>query len=118
MFINYAKQYTDMLFLIMLEEFEDKYKAGRFLRASDIGIDEQHADWKPVLIDGITNDVIVPNGTMGQRWEDGVKGNLILENKVVTKINQKLKEVQKALKGLKIVFTYLNIMKIGQLNVH
>src|SRR5690625_7257045 len=90
MFINYAKQYTDMPFLIMLEEFEDKYKAGRFLRASDIGIDEQHADWKPVLIDGITNDVIVPNGTMGQRWEDGVKWNLILENEDGSKIDPKM----------------------------
>ena len=36
MFLNYAKQYTDMPFLILLDEFEG-YKAGRFLRASDLG---------------------------------------------------------------------------------
>ncbi|MGT0197767.1 molybdopterin-dependent oxidoreductase [Staphylococcus aureus] len=34
-FINYAKQYTDMPFIIMLDEDENGYKAGRILRASE-----------------------------------------------------------------------------------
>ena len=38
MFVNYAKQYTDMPFVLMLDEDENGYKAGRFLRASDLGI--------------------------------------------------------------------------------
>ena len=38
MFVNYAKQYTDMPFVLMLNEDENGYKAGRFLRASDLGI--------------------------------------------------------------------------------
>src|SRR5690625_1696780 len=108
MFINYAKQYTDMPFLIMLEEFEDKYKAGRLLRASDIGRDEQHADWKYVLIDGITDDVIVPNGTMGQRWEDGVKWNLILENEDGSKIDPKMTVVQEDSEWVEIAFPYFD----------
>ena len=32
MFIDYAKQYTDMPFIIMLDKDEKGYKAGRFLR--------------------------------------------------------------------------------------
>ncbi|MCP6640272.1 molybdopterin-dependent oxidoreductase, partial [Klebsiella pneumoniae] len=32
MFVNYAKQYTDMPFLIMFDKHEDGFKAGRFLR--------------------------------------------------------------------------------------
>src|SRR5699024_1584135 len=80
MFIDYAKQYTDMPFLIMLDDHDGKYKAGRFLRASDIGDSTEHADWKPLLIDQIKDDIIVPNGTMGQRWEEETKWNLILEN--------------------------------------
>lgn len=79
MFLNYAKQYTDMPFLILLDEFEGGYKAGRFLRASDLGDTTQHAEWKPVIIDENTNEITVPNGTMGQRWEQDKKWNLILE---------------------------------------
>lgn len=79
MFLNYAKQYTDMPFLILLDEFEGGYKAGRFLRASDLGDASPHAEWKPVIIDENTNEITVPNGTMGQRWEQDKKWNLILE---------------------------------------
>ncbi|MGG4104449.1 nitrate reductase subunit alpha [Paenibacillus lautus] len=79
MFLNYAKQYTDMPFLILLDEFKGGYKAGRFLRASDLGDTTQHAEWKPVIIDENTNEITVPNGTMGQRWEQDKKWNLILE---------------------------------------
>ncbi|MEC0239193.1 nitrate reductase subunit alpha [Paenibacillus dokdonensis] len=79
MFLNYAKQYTDMPFLILLDEHEGGYKAGRFLRASDLGDTSQHAEWKPVIIDEVTSEITVPNGTMGQRWEQDKKWNLILE---------------------------------------
>lgn len=79
MFLNYAKQYTDMPFLILLEEHEGDYKAGRFLRASDLGDVSQHAEWKPVIWDEATNEITIPNGTVGQRWEKDKKWNLILE---------------------------------------
>ncbi|KIL51233.1 nitrate reductase [Jeotgalibacillus alimentarius] len=79
LFINYAKQYTDMPFMIMLEKEGDALKAGRFLRAADLGQDVEHADWKPVLFDESVNELIVPNGTMGQRWEEEKDWNLILE---------------------------------------
>lgn len=48
MFIEYAKQYTDMPFLIMLDKHEDTLKAGRFLRSSDLGDTSEHSEWKPV----------------------------------------------------------------------
>src|SRR5699024_11697432 len=69
MFMDYAKQYTDMPFLLVVEEYEDTYKAGRFLRASDLGMEEVHADWKPVIYDSNASKMVIPNGTMGQRWE-------------------------------------------------
>ena len=37
------------------------------------------AEWKSVIIDENTNEITVPNGTMGQRWEQDKKWNLILE---------------------------------------
>src|SRR5690625_2503366 len=42
MFIDYTKQYTDLPFLITLEKYESGYKAGRFLRSSDLGVESEH----------------------------------------------------------------------------
>ncbi|MQI91827.1 hypothetical protein EI032_30000, partial [Escherichia coli] len=89
-FINYAKQYTDMPFLIMLDEDENGYKAGRFLRASDLGQTTEQGEWKPVIHDAISDSLVVPNGTMGQRWEEGKKWNLKLETEDGSKINPTL----------------------------
>ena len=79
MFINYAKQYTDMPFVIMLDQDKQGYKAGRFLRASDLGIDSDNNEWKPMIYDLESQQFVVPNGTMGQRWEEGKQWNLKLE---------------------------------------
>ncbi|GJF46815.1 nitrate reductase subunit alpha [Staphylococcus argenteus] len=89
-FINYAKQYTDMPFIIMLDEDENGYKAGRFLRASDLGQTTEQGEWKPVIHDAISDSLVVPNGTMGQRWEEGKKWNLKLETEDGSKINPTL----------------------------
>lgn len=87
MFINYAKQYTDMPFLLMFDEHEGGYKAGRFLRASDLGMESENNEWKPVVLDNASGNIIVPNGTMGQRWEEGKQWNLKLENEDGSKID-------------------------------
>lgn len=79
-FINYAKQYTDMPFVLMLDEYNNGLKAGRFLRAQDLGQHTENGDWKPVIFDKLAKQLTVPNGTMGQRWEDGKQWNLKLEN--------------------------------------
>ncbi|MBN4909061.1 nitrate reductase subunit alpha [Staphylococcus sp. EG-SA-13] len=78
MFINYAKQYTDMPFIIQLDKHGEGYKAGRFLRSSDLGMETEHAEWKPVVYDKNSKQFVIPNGTMGQRYEEGVKWNLNL----------------------------------------
>lgn len=87
MFINYSKQYSDMPFVIMLDEDDNGYKAGRFLRASDLGMESENSEWKPVIHDMNSHQFVVPNGTMGQRWEEGKKWNLKLENEDGSKID-------------------------------
>ena len=87
MFINYSKQYSDMPFVIMLDEDNNGYKAGRFLRASDLGMESENSEWKPVIHDMNSHQFVVPNGTMGQRWEEGKKWNLKLENEDGSKID-------------------------------
>ncbi len=81
-FIQYAKKYTDLPFLLKLDPMSDgKFKAGRFLRAEEVLEDDNMVNgaWKPVLLDGISNSIVVPNGTIGQRWNDKEKWNLKLE---------------------------------------
>ncbi|ARD48678.1 nitrate reductase subunit alpha [Sporosarcina sp. P37] len=107
-FLNYAKQYTDMPFLILLDPHEDSYKAGRFLRASDLGQQDAHAEWKPMLFDEAAGKVIVPNGTMGQRWEDDVKWNLQLENEDGTFVEPALSIEKQADSWEEIHFPYFD----------
>ncbi|KOR89548.1 nitrate reductase subunit alpha [Paenibacillus solani] len=108
MFLNYAKQYTDMPFLILLDKHEGSYKAGRFLRASDLGDVSQHAEWKPVILDEETDEIIVPNGTMGQRWEEDKKWNLILEREDGTKIDPALSVADHGAQWQEIVFPFFD----------
>uniref|UniRef100_UPI00053B5D71 nitrate reductase subunit alpha n=1 Tax=Staphylococcus aureus TaxID=1280 RepID=UPI00053B5D71 len=107
-FINYAKQYTDMPFLIMLDEDENGYKAGRFLRASDLGQTTEQGEWKPVIHDAISDSLVVPNGTMGQRWEEDKKWNLKLETEDGSKINPTLSMAEGGYELETIQFPYFD----------
>src|SRR5699024_6294899 len=69
---------------------------------------EPHAEWKPVIIDEVTNDIIVPNGTMGQRWEEDVKWNLILENEDGSKIDPAMSVIDHDSKWSEVVFPYFD----------
>lgn len=108
MFLNYAKQYTDMPFLILLDTHEDALKGGRFLRASDLGEMSQHSDWKPVIFDKSASEFIVPNGTMGQRWEEGKQWNLILQREDGSKVEPALSIEGHGEQWAEIVFPYFD----------
>ncbi|MEV0622832.1 nitrate reductase subunit alpha [Nonomuraea sp. NPDC050404] len=72
-FTDYVKRYTDLPFLVTLEERDGAYVPGRFLTAKDLGSQEEAAEWKTVLMsrDG---EPVVPNGSVGFRWTDSGKG--------------------------------------------
>jgi nitrate reductase alpha subunit len=78
-FESYARRYTDMPFLVTLtppaptaKPSVGGYVPGRFLRASDLGEGGEHADWRTVVVDRVTNAPVVPNGSIGDRWgEEG-----------------------------------------------
>ena len=76
--------------LLLIEPHGEGYKAGRFLRSSDLGIKTEHAEWKHVVYDQNSKQLVVPNGTMGQRYEKDVKWNLKLENEDGTVIDPAL----------------------------
>lgn len=81
-FVDYVQQYTDLPFLIRLEEHEQGgLVPGKFLTAQDLGATADEDAWKTVLLDGATMEPVVPNGSMGFRYAESGKGrwNLDLE---------------------------------------
>ncbi|EZX22768.1 nitrate reductase, alpha subunit [Staphylococcus aureus C0673] len=108
MFINYAKQYTDMPFIIQLDKHGEGYKAGRFLRSSDLGMETERAEWKPVVYDQNSEQFVIPNGTMGQRYEEGVKWNLNLVGEDGKEIDPALSFKDHESKVMTIQFPYFD----------
>jgi nitrate reductase alpha subunit len=68
-FERYARSFTDLPLLVTLRERDGAFVPGRFLRASDIGADEEHPEWKTVVLDERTGRPAVPNGSSGHRYQ-------------------------------------------------
>ncbi len=87
-FEEYARQYTDLPFLVKIEKENGRYVAGRIIRADDIiktTREQQNADWKPVLFDENSAGIVIPNGTIGSRWDKSQKWNLELKDALTGK---------------------------------
>src|SRR5699024_3054274 len=76
----YVKQYTDLPFIITLDEEADGFSAGKFLRAEQLGMDISNAAWKTVVYDANRRDFAVPNGTIEHRWDENKTWNLELRD--------------------------------------
>lgn len=75
-FIEYVKKYTDSPFLVELEANNGNYKPGRLVRANRISEykDINNGEWKFLNLDTKSGKLVVPKGTIGQRW-DSKQGN-------------------------------------------
>ena len=78
-FVDYVQRFTDLPFLVTLEEQDGAYVPGKFLTAADLGDDGEGAAWKTVLIDGRTGEPVVPNGSLGFRYTGSGMGRWNLE---------------------------------------
>ncbi|MEU8954381.1 nitrate reductase subunit alpha [Streptomyces sp. NPDC048518] len=70
-FLDYVRRYTDLPFLVTLNETEHGLVPHKFLTAADLDDERKAAEnarWKTVLIDDATGEPTVPNGTLGHRW--------------------------------------------------
>ena len=80
-FTDYAKRYTDLPMLVMVEGEGQSARAGRFLRASDL-VDnlgqDNNPEWKTIAINN-NGELVSPYGAIGYRW--GESGRWNLENK-------------------------------------
>ncbi|OZU90174.1 nitrate reductase subunit alpha [Virgibacillus indicus] len=75
-FNDYVKKYTDLPFLITLDQEGEHLRSGKFLRAEKIGMDISNAEWKTVVFDEKSDGFAAPDGTIGHRWEDNKTWNL------------------------------------------
>jgi nitrate reductase alpha subunit len=82
-FQEYAKKYTDFPMQVILRETERGYVSDRYLRASDFenGMGEDNnPEWKTIVWDASSKSFVVPNGSMGFRWGEEGKWNLLPRN--------------------------------------
>jgi len=77
-FEDYVKRYTDLPFLVRIDE---QGRPGKLLSAADLEehAAEENAAFKPVLLDAATGAAVVPNGTIGHRFGDSGEGRWNLD---------------------------------------
>ncbi|MCL2310255.1 MAG: nitrate reductase subunit alpha [Proteobacteria bacterium] len=76
-FLDYAKRYTDLPMLVLLEKRGNAYAPGRFLRASDLAGNlgqKENPEWKTIAIDETTETLVAPQGSAGFRWKGAGEG--------------------------------------------
>jgi nitrate reductase alpha subunit len=78
-FEHYARTYTDLPFLVLLEEREGAWIPERFLTAHDLGQDVEAAEWKPAVYDEATAAPAAPRGSQGFRWGEADAGKWNLD---------------------------------------
>ncbi|MED3574944.1 nitrate reductase subunit alpha [Cytobacillus praedii] len=105
-FLDYAKQYTDLPFLVILDKKNGEFRSDRFLRASDIKTNQELGEWKTVVWDEKTNQMVIPTGSQGFRWDNGNKWNLDLESEDGQEINPKLSFLKDSDKVVLVDFPY------------
>ena len=82
-FSEYARKYTDLPILVMLRKHEEGYVSDRCLRASDLDGalgETNNPDWKTIVFDEKSKSLVVPNGSIGFRWGEEGKWNLLPKN--------------------------------------
>ena len=70
-FQDYCRRLTDMPMLVVLKQDGEQLLPDYFLRASNLSGNlgqDNNPDWKTLLIDEHTGDIVAPKGSIGFRW--------------------------------------------------
>ena len=89
-FEEYVRKFTDLPFLVALEERDGRHVPGKFLMAADLpeapsdgnggeGGGGGHDRWRPLLVDDATGEVVAPRGTLADRWGEAGEGRWNLD---------------------------------------
>lgn len=81
-FEHYAREYTDLPFVLTLRETEQGLTPDRYLHATDVRMETGNDQWKPLVYNKATNAFAAPTGTMGTRWEDKQKWTLDMVDEI------------------------------------
>ncbi len=87
-FNEYVRKYTDMPIQVTLRKHGDHYVSDRCLRASDFdkGLGEKNnPEWKTIVFDEKSKNFVAPNGSIGFRWGEDGRWNLLARNGKNTK---------------------------------
>ncbi len=82
-FTDYCRRLTDMPVLVTLEEKDNQLLPSYYLRASQLNSaiqEENNPEWKVLVLDETTQDIVAPKGSIGFRWGQKGKWNLRAEN--------------------------------------
>ena len=82
-FSEYVRKYTDMPIQVTLRKHGDHYVSDRCLRASDFDGNMGEAnnpEWKTIVFDSKSSSFVVPNGSVGFRWGEEGRWNLLPRN--------------------------------------
>ena len=66
-----------------------------------------------LFFDETTNEIIIPNGTVGQRWEEEEKWNLILDNEDGTRVEPALSIAEHGAEWKEIIFPFFDNVANG-----
>src|SRR5699024_2509463 len=105
-FTKYVKKFTDLPFLVMLAQHGEEYRTDRFLRSSDFTDEEKLGEWKTVVMDQGSQEIVVPNGTMGHRWDGSNKWNTELETEDGKIIDPLLSFIDSSEEIIDVTFPY------------
>lgn len=82
-FTEYVKKYTDLPHLVTLDDPGDggALRPGKFLTAADLAdhAEEENAEFKTVLVDSVTDEPVIPDGTLGHRYGEAGVGHWNLD---------------------------------------
>ncbi|MEU0741290.1 nitrate reductase subunit alpha [Streptomyces sp. NPDC006134] len=78
-FTDYVRRFTDLPFLVTLAERDGGHVPAKFLRAADLGREGEDALWKTVVLDEASGRAVVPNGSLGFRWNEADRGRWNLD---------------------------------------
>ncbi|MBP9219121.1 MAG: nitrate reductase subunit alpha [Sterolibacterium sp.] len=82
-FQEYARKYTDLPMQVLLRKTGEGYASDRTLRASDfdgnLG-EANNPEWKTIVYDEKSKSFVAPNGSVGFRWGEDGKWNLLPKN--------------------------------------
>ncbi len=114
-FLDYAKTYTDLPFLVMVMEKDGRWIADRFVNAADVGVDVPKAQWKTVVWDHHTARPQVPNGSLGYRWDGQGQWNLKMENPNAEPIDPALSFIEDADQVIELSFPHFDAQQASPL---